>query len=159
MEDRIAKLERRCRLQNAVIGAMLLGCSLVVLTGADDKNSPLEKLQVQSLSIVDPNGKPRITLEADETRGTLSMLTSKGDIVLETVCSDDLFEERLYDSAQKLRHTIGMVGATNTVAMRFYGLSEKTRFELVSGFLEKDDCKLYLIDEKQRSVVDLYDIK
>ena len=60
LEDRIARLEKRCRLLSSALGLCLLTAAMIVVTGASGKDDAAA--DTKELKIVDADGNTRIHL-------------------------------------------------------------------------------------------------
>lgn len=120
MEDRIARLERRCRNLTTLIGLLLAGILLVPLLGADDAATGDEEsagrvgfydiLHVKKLHVVDDKGEARITLGVtlNEKKNEMAFIGMKSEKSLSYWLAtwDDCIEQKFYDHNSKTRvHT------------------------------------------------------
>ena len=108
MEDRIAKLERRCRHLTAALGLLIAGVLLVPLMGADEPQKVdkdfVPSVSTSVLKILDKNGKPRILLSAANEEPSILVSSRDGKMAYWLVAqADGSIEQSLVDKLGKTR--------------------------------------------------------
>ena len=101
MEDRLAKLERRCRHLTCVLTLLLTVGAVTALSGAADEKS--DWIKTQGLSIQDDEGNDRILLSTLGDRAFLMIQSPKDKNQYELLAGPDFIQEFFSDKDSKVR--------------------------------------------------------
>ena len=129
MEDRLAKLERRCRHLTCVLTLLLTVGAVTALSGAADEKS--DWIKTQGLSIQDEEGKDRILLSTIGDRAFLMIQSPKDKNQYELLAGPNFVQESFSDKDSKVR-IVSKIGPDGTAFFTINDPRDKHRVGLMT---------------------------
>jgi hypothetical protein len=136
VEARLARLERENRRLKLAVAAGLIAAGIVAIAGArraDPPDSRVKNLFAEAISVVDPNGKPRITLAMVKAMPAIALADkAQRSRLMLSLADDGNGSLVLGDRADKIRLLVGTPNGDPTVQMFDRGQARRVRLQVAA---------------------------